>query len=425
MLTDAKTLTLIGYGKSNEALCRYLISRGIFPTIRNREKITVPHGCELIVNNYLDVSEELAFRSPALRPDMIKGSCTVSSEAELALSITKGHKIGITGSDGKTTTSTLIFKMLECAGKSARLCGNIGTPIIDYAPCSTDSTYTVCELSSFQLFDMSPVLDTAVITNISENHLDWHTDLDEYIASKARILENAERAVLNYDSFEVRALYSKERETVFFTRRDIKAPRGAHLVSIKNGSICYDGIRLFEIDKIRLRGDFNTSNIQASIGALYGIVPLDAIIEVATSFSGVENRMELVKTVRGVSFINSSIDSTPARTVATLGAFDKSKCVLILGGYDKNLSYEMLSSAFSGIKYAVLCGANAEKIYKSIKGSCRAHITTDFTLAVREAYSMCDAGDFVLLSPASASFDMFENYKERAKIFKEIVRGLK
>ena len=425
MLTNGKTVALIGFGESNRALCDYLIEQGVYPVIRNKELVKVPSGCRLVTDNYLEVREDIAFRSPVIRPDRIKNARVISSEADFALSLTNGTKIGVTGSDGKTTTSTLIARMLECAGKDVRLCGNIGTPIIKYLPTSSHGSYTVCELSSFQLFDASLSLDTAVITNISENHLDWHTDLNEYIESKSRILENSKRAVLSYDDFRVRALAKDTQETFFFSVKDTKAPKGAHLVCVKDGAILCDGVKITDIDKIRLKGKFNILNIESAIGALFGVVPVDAMAQVASEFSGVEGRMEYVCTKNGISFVCSSIDSTPARTIATLSAFDKSKCVVILGGYDKNLSYLPLAEALCGIKHAVICGANAEKIYESIKGSCRAHITVDFAPAVRDAYSKCDRGDTVLLSPASASFDMFDNYKERAKKFKEIVRGLK
>ncbi len=419
MSFDNKAVTLIGYGASNRALEKYLLSIGIVPSIRSRE-------CEDADADYLNTCEKIAFRSPVVRPDKIKGSAKISSEACLGLALTDGYKIGVTGSDGKTTTSTLIYKMLVGSGKRSALCGNIGTPVIELAPKSTADTYTVCELSSFQLFDMSPELDTAIITNISENHLDWHTSMHEYIRSKENILLRSRRAVLCYDDRTVMELSSRhDIEYTFFSLADTRAPRGAHLVSIKDGYILYDGVRVLEVDKICLMGKFNLLNIECALGAIYEIADIDAIREVAYTFSGVESRMRIIDEVNGVSIIDSSIDSTPTRTVSTLSALDKSRCVVILGGYDKGLSYEMLSEALRGVKYAVICGENAEKIYDKIRGSCRAHITRGFECAVREAYDKCESGDILLLSPASASFDMFENYRQRASEFARIVRGIK
>ncbi len=419
MSFDNRAVTLIGYGASNRALEKYLLSIGIVPSIRSRER-------EGAGEDYLDTCEKIAFRSPAVRPDKIKGSAKISSEACLGLALTKGYKIGITGSDGKTTTSTLIYKMLEASGKTATLCGNIGIPVIELAPKSTDDTYTVCELSSFQLFDMSPKLDTAIITNISENHLDWHTSMREYIRSKENILLHSRRAVLCYDDKALMRLGSHhDLEYTFFSLADARAPRWAHLVSIRDGYILYDGVRVLEVEKIRLMGKFNLLNIECALGAIYEMADIDAIREVAYTFSGVESRMRIIDEVNGVSIIDSSIDSTPTRTASTISALDKSRCVVILGGYDKGLSYEVLSGALRGVKYAVICGENAEKIYNEIRGSCRAHITRGFECAVREAYDKCKSGDILLLSPASASFDMFENYRQRASEFARIVRGIK
>lgn len=408
-------VALLGYGISNRALGEYLSSLGISSRV-----ITSEDGCD-----YLNTNEKIAFRSPAVRPDKIKGSAKITSEIALALSMSDGYKIGVTGSDGKTTTSTLIYEMLSSAGKRARLCGNIGNPAIIGASETGRDSYTVCELSSFQLFDMRPRLDCAIITGISENHLDWHTDMDEYVSAKENILSCADRGVLRYDKTLVNMSARHSLEYSFFSLDDFEAPRGAHKCFVKNGYITYDGIRVLEIDKIKLKGSFNLLNLEGALCALYEIVDTSAICEVAYTFLGVDGRMSVIDTLGGVTIIDSSIDSTPSRTASTLSALDKSRCVVLLGGYDKGLSYEMLADALRGAKYAVICGANSHKIYGEIRGSIRAHITDNFECAVREACEICDAGDILILSPASASFDMFENYRQRASEFARIVRGYK
>lgn len=420
-----KSVSLIGYGKSNRAMHEYLLKNGIVPTVRNASDIAVPVGTRLITEDYLNVSEELAVRSPVIRPDRIRGDCRITSEIACALEIMKGKKIGVTGSDGKTTVSTLIYSMLKADKKEAALCGNIGVPAIDTAQQSTHDTHTVLELSSFQLMDIAPQLDTAVITNVTENHLDWHTDMDEYIGAKRNVLKNARRCVLNYGDKTVRELYMPDKETVFFSLdAPDKTHKNAHYVFTDNGWICYDGKRVVALCDIALSGAFNVLNIEAALGALFGEVSTDAIESVATSFTGVSGRMELVKTLGGVSFYDSSIDSTPSRTISTLSAFYKAKTVLILGGYDKNLSYDCLSGALCGIKGAVLCGANRDKIYASVRGVCDIYVTDTLEDAVKQAFDIASDGDSVLLSPASASFDAFENYKERSEKFKEIIRKI-
>lgn len=421
-----KSVTLVGLGESNKALYSHLSKNGIVPSIRNKEPISVPLGAHLITDNYLNVCEDVCFRSPVIRPDRIRTNGTVTTEVAYALGITRGKKIGVTGSDGKTTTSTLIYKMLEADGKDATLCGNIGTPCIEYAEESTDKSYTVCELSSFQLMDMTPDLELGIITNISENHLDWHTSMREYVEAKAHILMNARISLLNLDNPYTKEMITLTKPCVLFSGQDLSLARidAHHLVYIKQNAIWCDGVRVIALDKIRMRGKFNISNAQCAIGALWDYVSHDAIEGTLRTFSGVSGRMEKIAEINGVTFISSSIDSTPSRTIATLSAMDKPKCILILGGYDKGVSYAPLADATRGIKLAVLCGANSDKIEREIKNSApilRAHTLNE---ATRLAYNNASEGDTVLLSPASASFDMFKNYIDRENEFKKGVNSL-
>lgn len=416
---------LVGYGVSNQAMCRYLMSRGVFPTVRNEKEVSVPSGVTLVTEDYLNTTEDVIFRSPVIRPDLIKGGGIVTSECAYALEMLKGTKIAVTGSDGKTTTSTLIYKMLLEEGRRATLCGNIGTPIIECAPNSSPDTYTVCELSSFQLLDMTPHLDTAVITNITENHLDWHTDMCEYVEAKKNILKHAAHLVLNYDDEQVRAL-ARGAHVTYFSVQDLShtRPHAGHIVYVRDGTIYYDDVPVLSSSEIRIGGTFNVANFACAIAAIYPSVSHDAIIRVARTFDGVDSRMKCIKKVGGVSFIDSSIDSTPSRTIATLTAFENEKAIVIMGGYDKHLSYAPLSRALKDIKRVILCGENAQKIYDAIKDVTTPTLATTLSEAVKVAYSEAASGDSVILSPASASFDMFKNYKERAKCFKAAVDAL-
>lgn len=422
-----KSISLIGYGVSNRALCEYFLSKGLFPIIRSSTKLSVPSGAKLICENYLNASEDVVFRSPSLRPDKIITSGVITSEAEYALSLTNGVKIGITGSDGKTTTSTLIYEMLRAQGKEAVLCGNIGAPIIDFVNQSTNNTFSVCELSSFQLFDMEPQLDVAVITNISENHLDWHTDMSEYVSSKKRILKNAKLAVLSCDNPYTRLMSELAGNKVIISKTDLSHARMSanHTVYIKNGAIWCDEEELLKIEQIKIKGAFNVENAQYAIGALLDYVDADAMRKTLREFEGAQGRMQRVRSLLGVDFVCSSIDTTPTRTIATLSAFDKSKCIIILGGYDKGVSYAPLAEALRGVKHAIILGANGDKIENEIKDSCNFSRVSTLEDAVKTACELAREKDTVLLSPASASFDMFKDYKERENKFKQIVRGLK
>ena len=424
MSFENKAVALVGFGASNKEMCDYLLKNGARVTIRNIKQIPVPEGTRLITENYLDTCEDLVFRSPVIRPDRIKIRGELTSEIAYALDITRGFKIGVTGSDGKTTTSTLIYEILKADKRQATLCGNIGTPAIRLASDSTEKTHTVCELSSFQLFDMQPRLDVAVLTNISENHLDWHKDMGEYIEAKRNIFKNASRSVLNGDCPISRKI-KLDGEIALFSLDDKKDTRTQMLACLKNGYLECNGQKIIKADRLRLKGSFNLQNALCAIASVWKIASAEAIEYTLSTFEGVTGRMEMVDKINGVSFVCSSIDSTPSRTIATLSAFDISKCVLILGGYDKGVSYEPLKEATRGLKCAILCGANADKIEKSVKQSAPIKRANDLLSATELAYEMANEGDTVLLSPASASFDMFENYKERERKFKEIVRGLK
>ena len=411
-----KKVGLIGYGVSNRALCGHLLKMGESPVIRCKDAVELPRGAMGVFgNDYLDTDEEIVFRSPSVRPDKIGGSGQVLTEAEYALRQCPAFKIGVSGSDGKTTTSTLIYRMLCQGGKNGFLGGNIGFPLINYSTMLSSGDYLVAELSSFQLFDMNAKLQIGALTNISENHLDWHTNMDEYVCAKRKIVENSCVAVLNYDDPTVRAL-ARDGD-VYFSLEDLSHLVGKrNVVHVVDGYVCYNSECLFQTREICLQGRYNLQNVLCAVACTYEIVGKEACRTVAREFCGVEGRQELIGEVGGVKFISSAIDSTPTRTKNTLSAFDKSRVVCILGGYDKNLCYDILCDTLKDVKGVVLCGENSDKIDAAIKRHAVKVNTLDEAVSV--AYKMATEGDFVILSPASASFDMFKNYREKASCFK-------
>ncbi len=423
-------IALIGFGVSNKAVYGCLKNCGYGFTVHALKECTVPRGVETVFGDgYLDTDEDLIFRSPSCMPYLIKGKGHITTEAAFALSHMGCRKICVTGSDGKTTVSTLINEILLKDGRDAYLGGNVGYPLINYMGRLKREDFLVCELSSFQLIDLIPDADMAVITNITENHLDIHSSYEEYKTAKSSILKKARRAVVNTDCPELVKMVEAEfkgKEITYASLGDMsgKAGDGNNYVYPKDGYILINGEKILSLSDIRLRGDFNILNICLAVGASSAYVGRESIRSAVSGFYGVGCRMELVGVTDGVSYFDSSIDSTPSRTLATLSAFDKEKTVIILGGYDKNLSYDALKEGLKGIKCAVICGSNSEKIHKAIKNSCKTVLEDSFTESVKIAYRVAERGDSVLLSPASASYDKFTSYKEKSKKYREIIRGL-
>ena len=409
-----KSVGLVGFGVSSKALFDYF-SKGdynIFVHLEREEKL--PKGATCVFgSDYLTCNEDLVFRSPSVRPDRIRSAVTPICESTYALSLLDSGKIGITGSDGKTTTSTLVSLLLQEYGKSTFLGGNIGVPII--SAINKMYEYYVCELSSFQLMDPSPTLDVAIITSITENHLDYHTDMNEYITAKKSILQNAKRCVLPYDSQLIRS-FAGGKNVTFVSLNDISHVK-SDKIYIKDGYVFKNDTQLLDVSRVLLRGKFNLLNLMLAIGAM-PYIDDEPIQRVAYSFCGVPHRMELVREIDGISFYNSSIDTTPSRTLATLSAFDREKTIIILGGYDKNLSYHCLKEGLENIKCAILLGESKSKIAPYIK---RPIFVNNLNEAVAYAYKIARDGDTVLLSPACASFDMYSSYIERGEHFKKAV----
>ena len=439
-----KRAAVIGIGISNLPLIDFLLSAGVYVNARDKKKkeeikdaeALLSKGVNLILGeNYLDdLCEDIIFRTPGMRYDhpaltnAVKNGSYLTSEMQLFFEMCPARIIGITGSDGKTTTTTLISKILEEDGKRVFVGGNIGTPLLPRLSLMTENDFAVVELSSFQLHTMTVSPEISVITNISENHIDYHKTMEDYFTAKLNIISHPEnkRAVLNLSSpyFEREASVSCGDAVTFSSNKDSD-------VKLKDGAIYAFGERYLEICDIKIPGAHNIENYMSTIAALYGTVKKESVIKVAKTFGGVEHRCELVREKDGVKYYNSSIDSSPSRTLATLGIFNQ-KIIAISGGYDKNLDYTPLADPLcKKVKAIILTGATSEKIRSAIlscpkysEGKPFIFLAENIKEAVIKASEISESDDIVVLTPASASFDAFKNFEERGNFYKECVNAL-
>lgn len=395
--------------------------------------------------NYLDnlCEYDILLKSPGIRPflpeieNARKSGVVITSEMEIFMSLCPCKIIGITGSDGKTTTTTLIYEMLKQDGKNCHIGGNIGSPLINKLDYINEDDYVVLELSSFQLQIMNVSPDISVITNISPNHLDYHTSMEEYTEAKANIFkcqDESSKLVINADNAITASFAGRQKgELVYFTRKGVR-----HGAYVNGGRIYYDDEDIMGVNDIRIRGVHNLENYLAAICVVHDIVDKESIVTVAKNFGGVAHRMEYVRTLSGIEFYNDSIGSSPTRTIAGLVAHE-GKIVLIAGGYDKHLSFDELGEVIKdSVSSLVLCGATSDLIEKSVlkaygDGEKVLNILKmpSFEGAIKGAYALAkalksttDDKISVILSPACASFDMFKNFEVRGNKFKEIVNNL-
>lgn len=443
-----RKVDVIGIGISNRPLIAHLADHGAQVTAcdrRTREELGEDVYRELankgvqfsLGDTYLNSLEgDIIFKTPGMRfdvPQLVearKRGAQVTSEMEVFFQVCPANIIAVTGSDGKTTTTTLIYNMLKQEGYKTWVGGNIGTPLLIQADAIGKDDWVVLELSSFQLHTMRQSAQTAVITNISPNHLDMHKDYQEYIDAKKNIYlyqKEGDRLILNYDNDVTREI-GKERPCIYFSKTNEQAP-----VHLKDGWIVRNGAPVLAVQDIKIPGMHNVENYMTAIAAVGDLVSVDTIRSVAKNFGGVEHRIEYVRTVGGVKYYNSSIDSSPNRTMNTLKVFPK-KVILIAGGKDKGIPYDGIGAPIAEhVKGLVLIGATADKIeeavyhvYKSQGRECDIPVlrANTYEEAVGAARSLAKEGDTVILSPASTSFDMFKNFEERGKLFKKIVNRL-
>ena len=445
-----KRVAVIGIGVSNRPLLRLLLEEGIDVTAcdkKGRAELgplgdeLEAAGCKLRLGpDYLaGLDQDVIFRTPGLHPRHLaeaaaRGS-VITSEMEVFFDVCPCPILAVTGSDGKTTTTTIIARLLQAAGHTVHLGGNIGRPLLGEAEAIRPGDWAVVELSSFQLLTMRRSPRIAVLTNLAPNHLDVHTGMEEYVRAKAVLLDYqgpSDRAVCNWDNEITRSL---SRETAgkvsYFTRAPgFKPDWGCWL---EGDAVWYRdeaGEReVLPLGDILLPGVHNVENYMAAICAVQGLVEDETIRTLARSFGGVEHRIELVRTRRGVRWYNDSIASSPSRTEAGLRSFPE-RVVLIAGGKDKGVSYAPLGPVINDhVKLLILCGATAGAIRQAAEraeNACGLEIVEvpDYPAAVRLAAERTGEGDVVLLSPASTSFDRFRNFEERGRVFKELVAAL-
>ncbi len=435
-----KNITVIGIGISNRPLIKYLAENGAIVTACDLKTDLGETAQELkalgvnlkLGENYLDdISADIIFKTPGMRydnPKLLKAQengSIVTSEMEVFFEICPAKIIAVTGSDGKTTTTTLIHTMLKEAGFTAHLGGNIGTPLMTQAENMSQNDYAVLELSSFQLHTMKTSPHIAVITNITPNHLDWHTDYLEYIEAKKNIAKyqtSGDILITNAGNEEAK----KIGECAVGEWRSFSAKCDA-LVHLENETIFYGEEEILKISDIKIPGHHNVENYMTAIAAVHDLVGIDVINKVAKSFGGVPHRIELVRTIDGVRYYNSSIDSSPNRTINTLNVFSE-PVVLIAGGKDKGIPYDEIGKPIAEhVKTLILIGATSKVIDQAVKKTGK-NVPTIYANTYDEAVKLAKenavSGDVVLLSSASTSFDMFNNFEERGNLFKELVNKL-
>ena len=439
-----KRIDVIGIGISNSPLIKYLAECGAKVQACDRRnaddlgevyKELLELGITFSLGEgYLDnLSGDIIFKTPGLRFDNPKlldakeRGAVVTSEMELFMEFCPAKVIAVTGSDGKTTTTTLINNMLVHEGYKTWLGGNIGRPLFCSLEDIAPEDFAVLELSSFQLHTMKKSPHRAVITNISPNHLDMHKSYGEYIDAKKNIMR-----FQNEDDILVVNMDNEITRKIGEEKRGIKRGFGwscEYDVYAEDGYIKSNGKNILEIKKIKIPGRHNVENYMAAIAAAGDLVSRETIEFVAENFGGVEHRIELVRTLGGIKFYNSSIDSSPNRTINTLSVFPE-KVIMISGGKDKGIAYDDIGPAIvEHVKILVLIGATAGKIREALsaadpEGTVEVIECEEYSEAVNTAYKKAEPGDVVLLSPASTSFDRFRNFEERGKLFKDLVNSL-
>lgn len=448
---ENKNITVIGIGISNVPLLKFLAKSKAKITAadkRTKEELGTTFleleklGISFVLGDgYLDnipKNTDIIFKTPGLRYDTpqlceaVENGAYLTSDTELFFKLCPAEIIAVTGSDGKTTTTTLIYEMMKKEGYDAFVGGNIGLPLFENIEKIKPESKVVLELSSFQLHTLKQSPSTSVITNITPNHLNWHKDYNEYIDAKKNIFlhrPKGARVVLNNDNKITESF--KENNADFFMFGRTNPPKEGFCVEdgfIVKKSADKPSEKLLDTAKIKIPGVHNIENYMAAVAALYGRVSLETIEYVAENFGGVEHRIEFVRETGGVKYYNDSIASTPARCEAGLKSFDK-KVVLIAGGYDKKIPFDDFGGVVcTYVKKLILVGHTSEKIRSAVLNAknyngLEIFMFKDFEEAVKYSKEISEKGDIVLFSPACASFDLFKNFEERGKKFKLIVNN--
>ena len=446
---NSKNVAVVGIGVSNIPLINFLVKLGAkvtaFDMKEEKELGKIAEefkekGVKLeLGNGYLEklTGFDVVFKTPSMRIDcdaLVRAKnegAYITSEMEEFVRYCKGKIYGITGSDGKTTTTTIISKLLEEQGYKTWVGGNIGTPLFSNIEEITEDDMVVLELSSFQLMTMNLPVEVAVVTNLAPNHLDMHKDMQEYI--------DAKKNIFLYQSSDNVLVLNRENDITYGFEKEAKAEirefsskrilnKGAYF---NEETLYLDGNIVCKKEDIVIKGMHNVENYLAAFSATKDDVTIETMKKVAESFTGVEHRCELVREIDGVKYYNDSIASSPTRTLAGLLAFER-KVILIAGGYDKHIPFEPLAeNGYPYIKELILLGDTKYLIKEAFdKLKLEKNINVPIVMvnsleeAVNKAKEIAEAGDIVTLSPACASFDMFPNFAVRGDRFKEIINSL-
>lgn len=447
---QGKRIAVCGIGNNNTPVVKQLLSYGVQVYAcdrRTREELTEEVASSLeaagavlrLGDTYLEGLQEMdmVLRTPGMKPYLPafeaarEQGVPVTSEMELFFDLCPAPIYAVTGSDGKTTTTSIVAGLLKAAGKTVHLGGNIGRPLLPEITSVKPTDVVVVELSSFQLTQMNKRPHVAVVTNIAPNHLDWHTDMEEYVEAKRNLIAfqtAGDRTVLNADNAYTAAFAETAPGKVMRFSRQTTPENGAYLR--QDGMLCMrqngEETPVVAKEEIRIPGVHNVENYLAAICAVWGEVEPAVIRSFAATFGGVPHRCELVRTLNGVRYYNDSIGSSPSRTIAGLKAFDR-KVILLAGGKDKNVPYTPLGEvAKDTVKLAILMGPTAEKIEAAIREYSDLPIlrVSGMEEAVATAYREAKEGDIVFLSPASTSFDRYRNFEERGEHFRREVARL-
>ena len=449
-----RKVAVIGLGVSNLPLLDYLYEMKAQVTIFDER--TIDEISKDIINKITAYGFEFSFgkncleklkgfniifRSPSClptRPELQEEAnrgAIVTTEVEMLMEMCPCKIIGVTGSDGKTTTTSMINAILQKAGYNTFLGGNIGTPLFTKLPEIKPDDIVVLELSSFQLMNMKISPDIAVITNITPNHLNIHKDYEEYIEAKKNIFKYQNEngiLILNYDNDITRECKKEAKGKVVFFSSLNKLDNG-FIVNEEIIKECEDRVRksILNTNEIILRGNHNFQNIATALAATKTLVDTDIAVEAIKEFKPVEHRIEFVKEIEGVKWYNDSASSSPTRTLSGINAF-KENIILIAGGYDKNLDYKPLAiPILEKVSTLILIGDTAEKIFDVVKEesekqnkSINIYMCDSLEQTIELAVKSSKKGDVVLFSPASASFDMFKNFADRGQKFKNLVNNI-
>ncbi len=444
-----KKVAVVGIGVSNIPLINFLVELEAKVTafdMKNESELGEvakefkDKGVKLeLGEGYLDrlTGFEVVFKTPSMRIDceaLVRAreeGAYITSEIEEFVRYTKGKIFAITGSDGKTTTTTITSELLKAEGYTTWVGGNIGTPLFAEIEKIKDEDKVVLELSSFQLMTMDCPVDIAIITNVTPNHLDMHKDMEEYVEAKKNVFKYQDEngiLIINDENYITKTLDKEAKGKVYrFSSVKTKGEDAYY----KEGSLYLDGKEVCKKENIIIKGMHNVENYLAAFLAVKDDVKIETMKKVAETFGGVEHRCEFVRELDGVSYYNDSIASSPTRTVAGLKAFEK-PVILLAGGYDKKIPFEPLANeGHEKIKALILFGLTKYKIEEAFKKleeekniSIPTYIVNSLEEAVNKAREISEDGDKVTLSPACASFDMFKNFMIRGNKFKELVNNL-